>query len=229
MTDSRLGVVFDMDGVLVDSYHAHLRSWQVVAAEQGRRMTEEEFAAGFGRTSREIIAMWEGAQRYDDRQIAELDRRKEAVFREILAADFPAMPGVHAMLRSLAAAGLALAVGSSGPPENVELVLDRLGERGLFGAVVHGMDVTRGKPDPQVFLTAAARLGIAPGCCAVVEDAPPGIEAAHAAGMAAVGFPSTGRTGEQLAAAEVLIGCLDDLTPEVVRAVIAAGAKRTGE
>ena len=215
-----------MDGVLVDSYHAHLRSWQLVAAEQGRRVTEEEFAAGFGRTSRDIIATWEGADRYDEDQIAELDRHKEMVFREILAADFPAMPGVHAMLESLGAAGFALAVGSSGPPENVELVLDRLDNRGRFGAVVHGMDVTRGKPDPQVFLIAARRLGVAPARCAVVEDAPLGIEAARAAGMAAVGFPSTGRTREQLATADLVIGGLDELGPELVRGLIARNAKR---
>ena len=90
----------------------------------------------------------------------------------ILAAEFPPMPGVGELLESLHAAGFALAVGSSGPPENVNLVLDRLGNRGLFGSIVHGMDVTRGKPDPQVFLLAAHRLGIPAKRCAVVEDTP---------------------------------------------------------
>ena len=226
MTDPELAVIFDMDGVLVDSYHAHFRSWQVVAATEGIALSEEEFAAEFGRTSREIIAGWDGAEEYDEAKIAELDDRKEAAFREILAADFPAMPGVHAMLESLSAAGFALAVGSSGPPENVDLVLKRLGNRERFRAVVHGMDVTRGKPDPQVFLLAAGRLGIAPAGCAVVEDAPPGIEAARAAGMAAVGFPSTGRTREQLAAADLLIGSLDQLTPDVVSELIARNANQ---
>ena len=211
--DPQLAVIFDMDGVLVDSYHAHLKSWQVVAA------TELDFASGFGRTSREIIAMWE--RDYDEAKIAELDDRKEEAFREMLAVEFPPMPGVEAMLESLHAAGFALGVGSSGPPMNVGLVLDRLDRRALFGAVVNGMDVTRGKPNPQVFLLAAERLGISPACCAVVEDAPPGIEAARAAGMAAIGFPSTGRTAEQLAAADLLIGGLHELTPEAVRGLIA--------
>ena len=117
------------------------------------------------------------------------------------------------MLDSLHAAGFGLAVGSSGPPENVELILDRLGKRERFGAVVHGMDVTRGKPDPQVFLLAAERLGVRPDCCIVVEDAPAGLEAARRAGMKSIGVLTT----HQTLAAEVEVKSLEDLyfnTPE---------------
>lgn len=217
--DGRLAVIFDMDGVLVDSYRAHFQSWQVVAADEGVDLTEAQFAASFGRTSRETIAAW--GRDFDPAKVAELDQRKEEVFRQILEADFPAMPGVRAALGSLRAAGMALAVGSSGPPENVALVLEELGGREQFDAVVHGMDVTRGKPDPQVFLLAAQRLDVPPARCAVVEDAPLGIRAARAAGMAAIGFPSTGRTKDQLAAADRLIDSLDRLTPAVVREVVA--------
>lgn len=217
----RLAVIFDMDGVLVDSYHAHHLSWQVVARQEGRDVSEAEFASTFGRTSREVIAAWDGAEEYSEAKIADLDRRKEAAFREMLARDFPPMPGVHALLERLHADGFALALGSSAPPENVDFVLDRLGRRGLFDGVVHGMDVTRGKPDPQVFLLAAQRVGVAPARCVVVEDAPQGIEAAHRAGMKAVGMVSTGRTREQLAAADLLVASLDQLTPEVLRKLIA--------
>jgi beta-phosphoglucomutase len=209
-----------MDGVLVDSYHAHFLSWQAVAASRGRGMSREEFDATFGRTSREIIvALWPESVSSEE-EIARLDAQKEAAFREILAADFPAMPGVEALLASLHAAGFALAVGSSGPPENVDLVLDRLGGRPLFGAVVHGMDVTRGKPDPQVFLLAADRLGIPPKRCAVVEDAPLGIAAARGAGMASVGLASTGRTRATLAAADLVVDRLCELSPATFRELI---------
>jgi len=207
----RLAVIFDMDGVLVDSYYAHLRSWQEVAAKEGRQISEAEFASQFGRTSREIIADWGVA--YSEEKIAALDEQKEAAFRRILAADFPVMPGAMALLRALNEAGFALAVGSSGPPANVELVLQRLGGRHVFDAVVTGGDVSRGKPDPEVFLIASRRLGVAPHRCAVVEDAPQGIQAAKAAGMAAVALVSTGRHREMFTQADLVVDRLDELSP----------------
>jgi len=212
--------IFDMDGVLVDSYQAHFKSWQAVAAEEGLTVGEADFAAQFGRTSREMIAGWWGEGRYSEEEIARLDDRKEGVFREILSADFPAMPGAVDLLEALHRAGFALGVGSSGPPENIELVLRRLQAGRLFGAVVTGNDVTRGKPDPQVFLTAAGRLAVSPGHSAVVEDAVPGVAAARAAGMASVGFASTGHTRQELAAAELVIDSLSELSPEVLRELI---------
>jgi beta-phosphoglucomutase len=218
--NEQLAVIFDMDGVLVDSYQAHFQSWQRAAASVGRSMSLEEFNATFGRTSREIIpALWPDAVSGEN-DIARLDALKEAAYRKILAANFPPMPGVTQLLESLHADGFALAIGSSGPPENVELVLDRLGGRGLFGAVVDGMDVTRGKPDPQVFVLAAERLAVPPRRCAVVEDAPLGIAAAKAAGMASVGLVSTGRTREGLAQADLVVDSLAEVSPALFRSLI---------
>lgn len=208
--------IFDMDGVLVDTYHAHFYSWLQMARRAGLSFSEAEFAPTFGRTSREIIAHFWGHGRYNDAEIAALDAEKETAFREIIAKNFPAMPGVYRLLDDLYVAGWELAVGSSGPPENVDLVLDRLGRRDLFSAIVTGMDVTRGKPDPQVFLLAAKRLGVPPSQCVVIEDAQPGIAAAHAAGMAAVGIVSTGRTREELAAADLVVNCLTELSPRAL-------------
>ncbi len=219
--NERLAVIFDMDGVLVDSYRAHYQSWQKVAASLGRGMSREEFDATFGRTSREIIAaLWPDAVSSEE-DIARLDAQKEAAYRDILAADFPPMPGVKELLESLHAAGFALAIGSSGPPENVELVLDRLGSRALFAAVVDGMDVIRGKPDPQVFLLAAERLAVPPKHCAVVEDAPLGIAAAKAAEMVSVGLVSTGRSRGILAAADLVVDSLAELSSAVFESLIA--------
>jgi beta-phosphoglucomutase len=173
-----------MDGVLIDSYQAHFESWQQVAAEQGRVYTEGQFAAGFGRTSREVIAeQWRGESLSDD-QIAQIDRRKEWLFREIIDRNFPAMDGAVDLIESLVRDGFRVAVGSSGPPENVHLAIERLGVGRLLSATVTGADVKRGKPDPQVFLTAAERMGVPPGRCVVVEDAPVGIEAARRGGIA---------------------------------------------
>jgi beta-phosphoglucomutase len=215
--------IFDMDGVLVDSYRAHYRSWLAMAQEAGLYFTEEDFGRAFGRTSPEIIATYWGNDRFTAEEIAALDQRKEQAYRDLIARDVPAMPGLRPLLDRLAQAGFKLAVGSSGPPENVDLVLDGLAIRPLFGAVVTGADVARGKPDPEVFVKAAQRLGLAPAQCVVIEDSPPGVQAAHAAGMVAVGLTSTGRTPAVLADADLVVGSLPEITPERLRALIDAG------
>ena len=139
------------------------------------------------------------------------------------------MPGAVELLRALHDADFALALGSSGPPENVDLVLDRLDARPLFDAVITAADVTRGKPDPQVFLTAAAELRIPPERSAVVEDAPPGIVAAKAGGMASVGIASTGRTPEMLGGADLIVRSLTELSPDVLRDLILRHAEAASE
>jgi beta-phosphoglucomutase len=213
-------VIFDMDGVLVDSYRAHWQSWHFMADELGRGLTEEQFVTTFGRTSREIIAEHWGPDCLSRAEIAEFDRRKEALYREIVAQDFPAMDGAGELIRALSAAGFRLAVGSSGPPENVTLAVERLGAQAHFQTLITGKDVTRGKPDPQVFLIAAERLGVAPADCAVIEDAPVGIAAANAAGMVSIALLSTGHTAESVVAAKLTVKSLRELSPERIAELI---------
>lgn len=211
--------LFDMDGVLVDSYRAHFESWRVLAAEEGLPFGEDDFARTFGRTSREVIGeLW--PERAGE--AAAFDARKEACYRRIIEERFPAMEGAAELVRALHEAGWRLAVASSGPPENVGLVLDRLGERERFAAVVTGRDVERGKPDPQVFTTAASRLGAPAARCVVVEDAPLGVAAAHAGGMAAVALLSTGRAAADFAQVqpELVVGSLRELSPERLAALL---------
>jgi beta-phosphoglucomutase len=217
-------VIFDMDGVLVDSYRPHFESWRRLAAESGLRMTETEFAGTFGRTSREIVRHFWG-RGMPDEEIDRLDRRKEALYRELVRDDFPAMEGAVELLDALHAEGIALAVGSSGPAENVALALEMLRRRDRFGAVVTGMDVTRGKPDPQVFRLAAERLDLPPSSCAVIEDAPPGIEAARRAGMRAVALLSTGRRAEDFdhVPPDLVVASLRELSPSRLGALFGEG------
>ncbi|MFZ5833121.1 MAG: HAD family hydrolase [Planctomycetota bacterium] len=217
-----LAVIFDMDGVLIDTYRAHFKSWLMMAETRGLTFAEPEFAPTFGRTSREIIRMLWGDGRFSDEQMRQMDEEKEAAFRQLIAADFPGMPGVTELLRSLFDAHFKLGVGSSGPPENVCMVLERLRARPLFASVVTGRDVSRGKPDPEVFLIAAQRLGVPPMRCVVIEDAPVGVQAAKAAGMAAIGMASTGRTREELRQADLVVDSPKELSPRRIAAVIAS-------
>lgn len=219
-----MAVIFDMDGVLVDSYQPHWESWHFMADELGRGLTEEQFVRTFGRTSREIIAEHWGANSLTDDEIAEFDRRKEGLYRDLVANSFPAMDGARELIQALHEAGFGLAIGSSGPPANVALAVERLGAQKLFHALVTGKDVKRGKPDPEVFLTAASRLGVPPARCAVVEDAPVGIAAANAAGMTSIALLSTGHTEESVGDAQVIVRSLRDLSPEWVVELISGTA-----
>jgi beta-phosphoglucomutase len=215
-------VIFDVDGVLVDSYHAHCESWRALARETGAEFTESQFAATFGRTSRDILRLhWDHLPLTDD-LIARLDDRKEAIYREIVAAVFPIMDGAVEVIEQLHRAGFRLAFGSSGPAENVELAIERLGVREKIMAIVTGRDVRRGKPDPEVFLRAAERLQVEPRRCVVIEDAPAGIAAAHAAGMAAIALLSRGRAAADFQAEkpELMVGSLREITPSTVQRLL---------
>ncbi len=212
-----LGVIFDVDGVLVDSYAAHFESWRRLGRELGFAMTEDQFVATFGRTSREIIReFWPNLATSIER-VRQLDDRKETLFRAIIDEHFPAMDGAVESIDALSAAGFRLAVGSSGPPENVNLVLEKLARRDKFTGVVTGRDVTRGKPDPQVFELAAERLGLPPSRCLVVEDAPAGMAAAKAAGAKCLGLASAGRDPAALSAADQVVRSLRDVGAQDVK------------
>ncbi|HCK41519.1 MAG: haloacid dehalogenase [Planctomycetaceae bacterium] len=209
-----LAVIFDVDGVLVDSYQAHLQSWQQMLSEQDVQFTEDQFRATFGRTSGDILKELRGSSTSAS-ELQAFDDRKEALYREIIRENFPAIDGARELIDSLAAAGIALAVGSSGPPENIKLTLDCLGCSEKFAVQVTRVDVTRGKPDPQVFQIAGQRLGVQPALCCVVEDAPAGIEAANQAEMISIGLTGTA-TRKELDHADLVIDSLRELTPEVV-------------
>jgi beta-phosphoglucomutase len=214
----KLAVIFDLDGVLVDSYRAHFVSWTRLYSELGVQYGEAAFAADFGRTSRDILRRTLGEQLSDER-IRALDERKESLFRDELRTNFPPMDGGVELIEALADDGFLLAVGSSGPPENISLCLEKLGRRGKFTAIVTGKDVTRGKPDPQVFELAARRLDVPPSECAVVEDAVHGVEAAKRAGMVSVGLTGTVERAA-LAAADLVVDSLRELSPERLRTLL---------
>lgn len=182
--DQPAGVIFDMDGVLVDSAKPHFESWQLLSREQGSTVTQVQFEATFGRPNQAIIPILFGE--VSDSQMVALADRKEEIYRELIKSDPPLVPGAAKLIQSLHHHGLRLAVGSSGPIENIKLILSSLGIESLISAIVSGGDVSKGKPDPQVFQLASERLRLDSGRCVVVEDALVGIQAARAAGCKSI-------------------------------------------
>jgi len=212
--DSRVAVIFDMDGVLVDSYAPHYRSWQIVAEEWNCNYTEELFASGFGRCGTEIIQLHWGLSHLTTDEMQEIVDRKEILYREIIQEAVPASVGLAELVSDLHQHHIPMAIGSSGPKANVELVAEKLNLVERLQIRVSGCDVSRGKPDPEVFLRAAAGLGVDAKQCIVIEDAPVGIEAAHNAGMRCIGLTSTGRDPQELNAADWQVDSLKELSTQ---------------
>ncbi|MCC6492081.1 MAG: HAD family phosphatase [Pirellulales bacterium] len=214
----QLAVIFDVDGVLTDSYDAHYLSWQRMFGEIGVEFTDEQFRSTFGRTNRDIFAQLYPGKMGPERA-RQLGDRKEELYREIVRERFRPLPGAVELVDALSSAGFKLAVGSSGPPENVALTLKLLGRADKFAAAVTGADVIHGKPDPQVFQLAGERLGVPPQRCAVIEDAPQGVEAANRAGMTSIAVLGT-TTRERLSHARLVVERLSELSPQQIRELI---------
>ncbi len=182
--------IFDHDGVLVDTLRLHQDSWVEMGRETGVPITPEIVLKTFGMTNAMILRMLLG-ESLTDAEVLDYSDRKEAKYRDLARGRIGLMDGVRPFLDAVTAAGFRMAIGSSGVRKNLELTVAECDLHGRFAAIVAGEDVTRGKPDPQVFLLAAERSGVAPGEAVVFEDAPVGIRAAKAAGMLAVGVTSS--------------------------------------
>ena len=205
-------VLWDLDGVLVDSSREHFAAFRALMEEQGRSLSEEEFAPLFGLQNDDILRRLLGED-LSREELDELAERKEALFRERIRDNVRPLPGASELARRLHEAGGRQAIVSSTPRANIDLILDALGLAAVFSVRIAAEDAERGKPDPQGFLLAAERLGVAPERCVVLEDAPEGIEAGKAAGMAVAGVATT-RRREQLGGADLVVERLDD--PELV-------------
>jgi len=183
--------VFDMDGTIVDNMDFHLQSWVELFNRRGVSIDPVEFFRDTaGRQGKEVIRSYLDAK-LSDEEVAAMINLKEEIYRELYEAHRKELEGFSAFLADAKAKGVALAVATSGPPANIAFILDGLGLRNHFDAVVGAADVQRGKPHPDVFLKAAEKLDVAPSSCVVFEDAPLGVEAARNAGMPCVVLSTT--------------------------------------
>lgn len=192
--------LFDLNGTVVDDMHLHGELWSDVARELGREVPPERFTRDWaGWTAEEVVAGIVG-QPLPPERVRSLAEAKEARYREIFRTRMTEVAGCVDFLRRLKAAGVRRGLATAAPALNRALVLDGLGLHELFDAVQGAEGVARGKPAPDIFLAAAAAIGVAPETCVVFEDARNGIVAARAAGMRAVGV-ATVLTHEELRAA----------------------------
>jgi HAD superfamily hydrolase (TIGR01509 family) len=207
----RRAVLWDLDGTLVDSADHHFESWVSALAAEGRTVTRAQFQATFGQRNDRILASWLGPS--VPRELTEriADAKEIAYRRFVRERGVVVLPGAADCLERLHARRWRQAIASSAPRANVETVVAVLGWSMYFEALVAAEDVRRGKPDPEVFATAAARLGVNAGSSIVVEDAPSGIEAARRAGMKSIGVGPAAASAQP----DVPVVSLADLPPDV--------------
>ena len=208
-------VLFDLDGVIVDSREHHVAAWELFAREHAPHAPAGYFTRMFGRRNDAIIGgLIVGL---DPAQLQQLAAIKEQHFRTAARGKLVTLPGVHELLDFLDQSGVQKGVVTSTPRENLHMILDDLGLRGRFETLVAEEDATKGKPDPEGFLVAAAALEAAPSRCVVIEDAPAGLAAAKAAGMRAIGVTTT-HGDDALGIADIIV---DSLADDAVRTFIA--------
>jgi len=208
-----LGVIFDLDGVIVDSEHCHRKSFYIVAEEEGIEMTEELFLEGFGRRNDELFPIFLGRPLTQEK-LDYLSDRKESIYRDLMReVGVTPLPGAVEFIKDLKETGFKIAIGSSTCLENIEFVLSSIGILEQFNAIVSAEDVTVGKPNPKVFLLGSERIGVAPEKCMVVEDAVAGVQAAKSGNMKALGVTTT-RESEALAEAnaDLIVASLEEVS-----------------
>jgi len=209
-------VLWDLDGTLVDSEEKHWLSWRDTMAAHGISITRDQFRATFGLRNDAILPRWLPAQASSD-QVRDVGDAKETLYRRLVRQEgLKPLPGAAEWVRRLHRERWQQAIASSAPRENVEVVLEVIGLMDCFEAIVSAEDVTAGKPDPQVFLSAATRLGMPPSRCIVVEDAAAGVEAAQRGGMASIGVS---RNGSRLKA-DLAVSSLTELPPDAFEGLL---------
>ncbi|HEY5692246.1 MAG TPA: HAD family phosphatase [Cyclobacteriaceae bacterium] len=184
------GVIFDLDGTMVDNMMVHHRAWQKKLKELGLDMTLEEVRKQIHGINDEIFIRLFG-DRFTVAERKQLAYEKEEAYRAIYKSEIKLIDGLSVFLETLHDRGVPMAIGSAAPYENVDFVLDKLNLRCYFKTVLHAGDVEKGKPDPEIYLKCASGLHLTPEDCVVFEDSPTGAEAAIRAGCKLVIITTT--------------------------------------
>lgn len=207
-------VIWDLDGVIIDSAQEHRQAWLRMAREEGFSMSDADFWATFGKRNDDIMNLLWGPLAPE--RIKMMADKKETYFREIVRKTARPLPGSIELMRGLHEAGYRQALATSTPPENIELIGEVLGLKRYLSKLVSGETVARGKPAPDIFLKAAQELDAAPAVCLIIEDAVAGVQAAHAAGMRCIAVAGN-RDLPGLREAELMVRSLTEVDVATVR------------
>ena len=210
--DNGKGVIFDLDGVLIDSGWAHRQAWFDLAEKESLKFSDEFFNDTFGMQNAQIIPMLVGRELVPA-ELEEMSEWKEQRYRDIVSENLALSPGAERLMAELKKEGFRLAIGSSTPKANLDLIFECLNLNNYINAYVTKEDVKNGKPAPDTFIRAAQKLSLLPKHCVVVEDAIHGIEAAKAAGMSVIALTTTRDRGD-LSGADIIADSLDELKVE---------------
>jgi beta-phosphoglucomutase len=214
MTNKIQAVIWDLDGVIIDSAEEHRQAWHRLAQEVGVPFTDEQFWATFGWRNDAIIPLIYGP--VPPERLQELADRKEAYFREYIRDTVAPLPGAIELMSALHAAGYKQGLGTSTPIANIEIISKALGLERFLSALVSGETVPHGKPAPDIFLKVAEKLGVAPEYCLVIEDAVAGIAAARAGGMYSIAVAGE-RDLPGLRVANLVVKNLTEVNVETIR------------
>jgi beta-phosphoglucomutase family hydrolase len=214
-------VIWDLDGVIVDTAPYHFEAWRELAQKMGRDFTTEDFRQTFGMRNDDIMRELFGTA-IPHKKVETLVREKEEAFRLRIERNITPLPGVLPLLSSLREDGFKLALVSSTPLQNIQMIFSSLGIEGLFECLVSDSDVSKGKPDPEGFLLAARRLELEPRYCVVIEDAVAGVRAAKAAGMKCIAVTGT-HPKESLAEADLVVDTLEAVNSRTIELLTQEG------
>ena len=211
MSEGKLeAVLWDLDGVIADTGSYHCRAWQDVFGKRGVNFTEEDFKRYFGQRNDTIIRSTLGGS-ISPEELDIIASEKEETLRRLIASNVRPLPGAIELVRSLRQHGLKMAIASSGPPENIQLILRGLGIEDCFQAIVSGREVAESKPSPQIFLLAAQKLGVKPVNSVVMEDAMVGVTGAKRAGMKCVAVTNS-HSRNSLQEADLIVDTLEAIS-----------------
>jgi len=187
---SKKTILWDMDGVISDSYSFHFAAWQETFVKRGIKFTKEDFTKLFGTRNDFIIGTIMGRE-FPERDVKIMVQEQEETFRRKATGGIKPFPGVVRLLNALKKGNFKLGLVSSAPKENIDLVLNELNLAGIFNCIVSGQEVSGSKPSPQIYLLAAQKLEVTPNDCVVIEDSPLGVKAAKTAGMKCLAITNT--------------------------------------
>ncbi len=204
-------VIFDMDGVIVDSEPIHYRLNQELFQKLQLNITEEEYRTFVGVTDWDMWSAIKARHRRPETVEELLSMHREHSRAEMEKFDLEPIPGIPELLKRLKAARLKLAIASSAPVDWIMVVVRKCGLESYFDVLVSGEHVAHGKPAPDIFLLAAEKLGVSPDECLVIEDAERGVQAAKAAGMQCVGYQNPHSYAQDLSLADRIIQHPDEL------------------